>query len=190
MRHLRLLTVAAVLLALAPVGAASAAPDRSLVVAAGETATWDGAPALGANAYYYGVTGPPAPSAVGPVSSGTCSKDIHHYCEQVLVELRNPLTQADIDKGITERYRNVVVFLSDYGPVPDPATDFDLLMFASDKNGIVGQELDGDGDATDTARETVSADIQTTATEPSVYVLIRVVYFTSVNSGYKATVSF
>lgn len=190
MRHLRLLTVVAVLLALAPVGAASAAPDRTLVVAAGETTTWNGAPAIGANAYYYGVVGPPAPASVGPVAQGTCSKDVYHYCEQTLIQLSNPLTQMEIDKGITELYRSVTVRLSDYGPAPDPLTDFDLLMFASDQNGTVGPELDSDGDLTDTANETVTAEVATTVAAPSVYVLVRVVYFTSANSGYKATLMF
>lgn len=179
-RILALTAAATVLLA----GSAHAAPARTLSANAGQTITWDGAQAIGANVNYFDITEGNGGSYAAP---GTCTTDARSYCDTTLVKVTNPVPDEDADGVLTKTAR---VTISDYGPVPDPATDFDLLAFKSDANGTQGAEYARDGNLDDTANETVSFSVKTTRAEPEQWVLVQVVYFASLNSGYKGTFKF
>ncbi len=181
----RIVLAAAALLVLLPTSA-QAAPDFTGKVEVGKPYTWDGTVATGANWNYWGQV--PALAPVFPV--GTCTRTAQTFCDQVLVEFSNPLTQAEIDAGKTFKTKTATLRISNYGPVPDPATDFDVIAFASDATGAVGDELGRDGDLTDTANETLSFPVRTTISQPSAFVLLRVVYFAVANTGYDGTATF
>ena len=181
----RIALAAVAVLMLLPSGA-QAAPDFTGKVVVGTPYSWDGTVATGANWNYWGLV--PAAAPVAPV--GVCTRTPQTFCDQVLIEFNNPLTQAEIDAGKTFKTRTATVRISNYAPVDDPATDFDLLLFASDAQGTVGDELGRDGDLTDPANETVSTPIRTTINQPSVYVLARIVYFAVAQTGYDGTATF
>ena len=165
---------------------ADQAADFTGKVEAGKPYTWDGTVATGANWNYWSQV--PALAPVFPV--GTCTRTPQTFCDQVLVEFSNPLTQAEIDAGKTFKTKTATLRISNYAPVPDPATDFDLIAFASDAAGTKGDELGRDGDLTDTANETVSFPVRTTIAQPSAYVLLQVVYFAVAQTGYDGTATF
>lgn len=173
--------LAGAILALAP-AAAQAAPARSITLAAGETKTYSGATATGLNANYFDITDGNGGMYAAP---GTCSTDTQSYCDTTLLSFSNPVPEDDADGKLTKK---VTVTLGEYGPVPDPASDFDLLAFKSDATGARGAELGRDGDTTDTAAETVSFTLTTTRAEPTAHVLLDVVYFAVVNGSFKATI--
>ncbi|MGH2709986.1 MAG: hypothetical protein ACRDH9_02120 [Actinomycetota bacterium] len=184
----RSLLALAALLVLIPSTAKAETPDFTQKVDAGTTYTWQGNTALGLNVNYHGMF-----DGVHPTPSGTCSDDRDSYCDTILLELSNPLTQAEIDSGKTSKKKNVTITTTGYGPVPDPATDFDLKVFVSDAQGTKGDLLGesgawgyDDGDGT----ETVTAQITTTLTEPSKFVLVEVVFFIVANSSYSGSAKF
>jgi hypothetical protein len=76
---------------------------------------------------------------VHPVAPGTCSDDRDSYCDTVLLEFSNPLTDAEIAAGKTSKKKNATVTITNYAPVPDPGTDFDLILFSSDPQGNEGR---------------------------------------------------
>jgi hypothetical protein len=186
MRRIVLATAAA--LALLPGTAHAETPDFTAKVDAGTTYNWDGSTALGLNVNYWGMF-----EGTHPTAPGTCTDDRDSYCDTILFEFSNPLTQEEIDAGKISKKKNATVTITEYGPVPDPATDFDLILFSSDAQGTKGDELGqsavwgyDDGDGT----ETVTASITTTVAQPSTFVLAEVVYFLSANSSYAGSARF
>jgi hypothetical protein len=186
MKRIVLATVSALLLL--PTTAHAETPDVTQKVEAGTTYNWTGSTATGLNVNYHGQF-----DGVHPAASGTCSDDRDTYCDTILLELNNPLTDAEIAAGKTSKKKNVTITTTGYGPVPDPVTDFDLGVFASDAQGTKGDQLGSsgvwgydDGDGT----ETVTASITTTVAEPSKFVLVEVVYFLVPNSSYSGSARF
>jgi hypothetical protein len=179
------LTAAIVLL---PATARAEAPDRTFKVDAGATVAWDGTQTTGLNVNYWGQA-----NGVHPVPPGTCSNDRDSYCDTILFEFSNPLTQAEIDAGKTSKKKNATITITNYGPVPDPGTDFDLHVFSSDAQGTIGDELGqsavwgyDDGDGT----ESVTTQITTTLAQPSKFVVAEIVYFIVVDSSYDGSAKF
>ena len=186
MKRILLATVAA--LVLLPATAHAEDPDATAKVNAGETYNWEGTQATGLNVNYWGMF-----EGVHPVAPGTCSDERDSYCDTILFEFSNPLTQAEINSGMTSKRQTATITITNYAPVPDPGTDFDLILFTSDAQGTKGDELGqsavwgyDEGDGT----ESVSTSISTTAAEPSQFVLAEVVYFIVGNSGYDGTATF
>lgn len=186
MKRILLATTAA--LVLLPGTAHAETPDFTAKVDAGTTYNWDGSTAIGLNVNYWGMF-----VDVHPVAPGTCSDERDSYCDTILFEFSNPLTQEEIDAGKTSKKKNATVTITNYAPVPDPGTDFDLILFSSDAQGTKGDELGqsavwgyDDGDGT----ETVTTSVTTTITQPSKFVLAEVVYFIVGNSSYDGSARF
>ena len=183
----RILLAAVATLVLIPGTAQAETPDVTAKVDAGQTYTWTGSTATGLNVNYHGQF-----DGVHPAASGTCSDDRDTYCDTILLEFSNPLTQAEIDAGKTSKKKNATITIKDFAPVPDPVTDFDLILFASDASGTKGEELGqsaawgyDDGDS-----ESVTTQVTTTLAQPSKFVLVEVVYFIVASSGYNGTAAF
>lgn len=190
LRTAALLLLPVALLA-APSASAEAATDRTLSVSAGSgSTTWKGTAAPGLNAYYFGVVGDPAPATLGPLRRGTCGKTVTDYCDSTLLELSNPLTDAELAAGKTSKTRTATITIGEYAPVPDPATDFDLVVWAVDAAGNRTTEVARDGDQTDTANETVSFSVKTTPAASTVRYVVDVVYFASAGSGFTGRIGF
>lgn len=184
----KLVLAVTAVLTLLPLAAQAETPDVTQKVDAGTTYTWEGSTALGLNLNYHGQF-----DGVHPVASGTCSDDRDSYCDTLLLEFSNPLTQAEIDAGKTTKKKNATIRITNYTPVPDPATDFDLDIYTSDAQGTKGDALGesavwgyDDGDGT----ETVTTQIQTSLSQPSKFVLVEVVYFIVANSKYTGSAQF
>ena len=173
---------AALLLAMLPLGNAQAVPvTHNLALNAGETKTWDGTAAPGANANYNGAVPPLGPER-------TCSADIQTKCEYALVALTNPVPEEDADGKLTK----TATFTLDNYSLPSPASDFALTIYDTDKDGAVrGEEL-GTSDNSDVPDpdEQVTISVQTTRLVSTKYYLVEVAYFTSLNASYKGTVKF
>ena len=180
-RTLRL-TVLALCIALVPAFGATAA-DQTGSVAPGETYTWTGAAAVGANQNYFATV----PEEV--LASGQCTKDPQYYCETILVRFDNPLSDADIAAGKTFLRRNANLTVTEY-TVPDPLTDYDVIVRTSDAEGTRGAEVAQAASGRTTGQESTSWQVRTTPAQPSQYYLLDVVYFLSAGSSYKGTVSF
>ena len=184
MKKLLLATTAALLILL-PATAQAEPPDGAAVkVDAGATYTWDASPTTGLNVMYWGV-----PYSDGVGATYACGDTATDYCETRLFELSNPLTEADTKP---RRTKNVTITINNFGPVPDPVTDYDLIVYASDAQGAMGAEI---GSSTNFGHEqegdeSVTLPIETTRAEPSKYVLVEIVYFSVVNSGFTGTVRF
>jgi hypothetical protein len=184
----RIMLATAGFLLLLPGTAHAETPDVTQKVDAGTTYNWEGSTATGLNVNYHGQF-----DGVHPTPAQTCSDDRDSYCDTILLEFSNPLTQADIDAGKTSKKKNATITITNYAPVPDPGTDFDLRIFTSDAQGSVGEELGesavwgyDDGDGT----ESVTTQITTTLAQPSKYILAHVVYFIVVNSKYSGSAAF
>lgn len=196
MGKIRVFAAACVAVGMIFAGPVGAAPERTATVVAGQSYTWQGATKTNANPYYFRVVGSPAPAAVGPLSSGTCNGDAYHACDDILVELSNPLTQAELDKGVTTKYRSVTIQLTELTPAR--VADFDFQVFQSDATGTKGgywtgaeaTSQAGDFQAQTGGGETLTVEVETTTAEPSKWMLIRVVRFLSPNASYKGTVAF
>jgi len=181
----RIALAAAAMLVLLPTGAQAAeAPDKSGKVEVGTPFTWDGEVANGLNLNYWGLLG----NAAAPVfPRSTCNDDVQSKCEVILLEFSNPLTQEEIDAGKTFKTKTATVTITNYGPVPHPGSDFDLIAFESDASGTRGTEVARDGsldDPEEPATEILTFPIRTTINEPSKYILVEVVYFLVAQSGY------
>jgi hypothetical protein len=171
----RMLTAALVVSALMIQWPASAAPRAASVTALAQTTTWTGATADGANTSFF-------------ATSGTCNTvDARTYCDDTLVKL-------DVLK--TDALTQLKFRIADFGK---PVDDFDLRVYRSDEYGTVGAYLGSPtGDVTTTSplgtddpRNTFMGDFETKVisdVEPGEYFLVRVVYFTVVQSNYKGSV--
>lgn len=175
---------------LAPTGNAADPPpgiDKAATVTPGVGYAWDGSTATGFNYYYWD---PAGRGNVGPFTHTTCNKTAQFYCDQILIEYSNPLTEEEIAAGVTEKFGSSAVVLNTFTPTDGPVTDFDLLAYESDANGTLGTRITFDGDLQNTNQEQISLGITTYATQPSQWVLIRVVYYQVVNGSYKGSVTF
>lgn len=187
-------TIAAVAAAVAvlPLSGVGAAPEGTAEVSKGQSKTFAGKQEVNANPFYFAQV--PGQPNVDPIEQGTCSAEPHQQCDEFLVKLTNPLTLEQINKGIKSITRAVTVDVGAYAPVAQ-ATDFDLQVFASDANGTNKGFWTGEQDTSQSGElagspETVTVDVVTTPSEPSQWMLVRVIRFLSPNSGYTATVSF
>lgn len=186
----RLALVATALFVLVPATQAQAAPDKTAKVEVGTPFTWDGEVASGLNLNYWGLLGN---NATPVFPRNTCSDDIRSKCEVILLEFSNPLTQEEIDAGKVFKTRTATVTITNYAPAPHPASDFDLIAFESDAQGIKGTEVARDGsldDPEEPATEILTFPVRTTINQPSVYILVEVVYFLVAQSGYDGTAQF
>ena len=174
---------AACLVAALPFASASAAPTitHEVAVAAGETATWDGTPAVGANVNYNGL--------IDESTAGVCSDtDPTTKCEYALVTVTNVVPEDDADGKLRKLLR---ITLDNY-TLPSPASDFALTVFETDAEGSTKGPEVGRSDNTDVPddNEEVGFQVTTTLEESTKYYLVEVVYFTSAMSGYTGTVAF
>ncbi len=190
MKRLVVIAVLASLVMLLP-GSAHAAPDKSGKLNAGTTYTWDGTPKLGANPYYFKQHSA-QPDQLGPFSVYTCSAQPYQACETVLLELSNPLTQAEIDAGKTSKTRAATIRLDTFNPAQ---ADFDFVVYASDASGtkrgfFTGAQGSSTSGNNPGVAESKSFEIETTADAPTVWMLLEVVYFAAPNATYKGKVTF
>ena len=148
-------------------------PDRREAVTPEAPLTWQGSAATGANPY---VTYP----------SRCSSEDPKARCEHVLVEMTNAPAAGEASTTAT-----VTVSIDQFGPVPEPFTDLDLMVYESDELGSLGPFV---GESvwwlqTTPRGEHVTFELETSAERPSRFYLVRVIYFASAQSGYRGTVS-
>lgn len=156
--------------------------DQTGKVEVGAPFTWTGTATTGLNVANYWP----------PTGEGTCTHNVESYCETVFIEFSNPLTQAEIDAGKTKHTKMATITINNFGPVPDPATDFDLVVFESDAAGTKGEEIGSSANygPDQAGDESVSISLTTTISQPSVFVLVDVVYFAVLGTGYSGSASF
>ena len=147
-------------------------PDRRGAVSPESPLTWQGTAATGSNVYV-------------AYPSRCSSQDPKARCEHVLVEMTNP--PAD---GAPSATATATVTIDQFGPVPEPFTDLDLMVYESDELGtlgpFVGESVRWLG--TTPRGEQVTFELQTSAERPSRFYLVRVIYFASAESGYRGSV--
>jgi hypothetical protein len=186
--------------------------DDGATLAPTESFEWDGQSSAGMNANYFGLVdggdAPPYPEQVPdelpppPVwtqdvtgEMGTCSKDPNTYCEQYLFEYSNPLTPEEIEAGVLNKKQRSTVTVdwasgvAAEGVDAGAAVDFDLQIFQSDQTGTIGTPI-GESTQGTTTFETVEHTVTTTAETPSVFVVVRIIYWTAPASSYNGTVTF
>ncbi len=178
MRRLSLLSILTAMLVMIAGGSAQAA-DKTYKVKPGQRLDWNGAAATAVTNYNYWRN-----VNVSPLTHTTCNKERTTYCEQVLVEISNPLTPEEIASG-EAKVHPVTVWIDGYGTVHGPVNDFDLLVYASDETGARGPRLAGNVDATNTTVDLVTFSVETTAKAPTTWILIDVVYYQVVSGSYK-----
>lgn len=154
-------------------------PDLRGVASTDASFSWPGTAATGLNVNYFGM--------ISTLPSERCSPDDPiARCEHVLVEFVN-----EPPAGEASAMATATISIDQFGPVPEPATDLDLIVYESDELGTVGPLADesptfGNVPA---AGEEVAFEVATTPEQPSRFYLVRVVYYTSVESGYRGTAS-
>lgn len=187
--------------------------DQGASLALGESFTWTGRPTAAINAAYFGdLDGgdppsqfphpggdvPPYPDQVPdelpppPIwtqdvtgEANTCSKDPNTYCEQLLIEYKNPLTPEEIEAGVLNRKKRSTIRL-DWG---SEASDFDLEIYQSDSKGTLGSEI-GSSTQGATNFESVDHTVTTTAEQPSAFVVVRIIYWLAPGAEYTGAVTF
>lgn len=189
-RALGLIVLASSIVA-APPASADAPPDKTGKVEIGTPFTWDGTRKVGANPYYFKQHSA-LPDQLGPFSTYTCSTQPYQTCEAVLLEFSNPLTQAEIDAGMTSKIKPATVSLNTFDPAQ---SDFDFVAYASDAQGTKGEFFTGAAGTSTSGNnpgvaESKSFDIETTIATPSVWMLLEVVYFAAPNATFKGTARF
>ena len=168
--------VTAALLLVLVASSASAAPDRTVLIQAGESFTWNGIDTVGLN-LRYGTLVDELPG------DRRCGKEVTTYCEATLATLSNPVPDHDAD-GVLSRGVTVTI------EAKNAVSDYDLYVFASDDQGSRGAEIARSTAAIDTSTtETVQFPVRTTRANPFAYVYIEVVYFAAVG-GYSGSVAF
>lgn len=194
MRRSAALVGLAVALTLVPGLGATAtddAPDKTGKVEIGKPFAWDGTRKIGSNPYYFKQAGA-QPDELGPFSTFTCSNLPHQTCEVVLLEFSNPLTQAEIDAGKTTKTKTATITVDRFDPAQ---VDFDFVVYASDSTGKKGEFFTGAQAGSQSANnpgqaESLQIPIDTTIDQPSVWVLLEVVYFAAPNAAYKGVARF
>lgn len=180
----RAIVAATAVLVLLPTHA-QAALDRTVSVDATKSVTWNGTTATAVNATQFTTDD----DAVYPAA---CAKDPQNYCDYTLVTLSYPLTQAEIDAGKTKHSRNATFTLTEFTPIQGPVQDFDQKIYTSDAQGTKGEQLNlpwttaqpPDSD------ESFTTKVEMTIAQPVKYILVEVIYFTTVQGSYKGTVTF
>ena len=185
MKRMTGLALLCLVMSVLPATGANAA-DKTGVVSRGVPFNWDGTRKVGTNPYYFGGAGAPD---TGPFTKFTCSAQPYQTCETVLLELRNPLTQAEIDAGVVEKFASVSIGIDRFDPAQ---TDFDLAAYASDATGTKGSFFGGTQASSTSGNnpgeaESLTFDIMTTAQQPSVYMLVEIVYFAAPNATFKGS---
>jgi hypothetical protein len=194
--------IAAILPATLIAAPGAGAAEHAGTVTPGTSYTWTAATETNANPYYFRVTGnlqtvqgqEIPPKTLGPFEEGRCSSAAYEQCDEVLVELVNPLTQAEIDRGRTTKRRSATITLAES---PERVADFDFQVFRSDAQGTQGPYWTGAQTTSQggnfnavTPGETLTVDVETTIAQPSKWMLIRVIRFASPNASYTGTVRF
>jgi uncharacterized repeat protein (TIGR01451 family) len=161
----------ATLLTIGLTGAAWADPPSRTVIITPATSpqTWQGDTATGANANYDFSAGEPCTDTDGGADP--------EYCDITLLHVdisSNPNIWGPQTGGVEIR-------LDNYSP--NPSSDFDLQVFASDANGEKGRLVASSGGSP-------AAHERATIKEASGYYLIQVVYFAVTSSSYRGTVEF
>lgn len=175
MKHVLIAVAMALSIAAAPASTdESATVDHTASLTPGQSETFESFPVPGgANALYFDQGG------VG--GDEHCSKSPDTYCEHILVELTNPVPEDDEDGKLVASFS---------AELTTEAADYDVILYASDAEGTIGDEL---GRSTqfpigDTS-ESVFTLVTTTDEQPSTHVLLRVIFFAPV-TPHTTTVSF
>lgn len=177
----RILLSVALLLALIPGSGAFAAPDETVTLAPGESHSFSASLPVGTNINYFPWAEPAEP--VLPI--GQCSKNPHYYCDTLLVNFTNPMTQEQIDAGLTFITDRANVHIGDYGT---PAADFDMRAFQSDAEGTKGTMI-GESGNNPGEDEQMTFTLRSTPELGDHWVLIEVAYWAGIG-GYSGTVTF
>ena len=173
------------------VGSAAETIDYRYEVNPGDAYTWAGKKMTASNQHYFENLDPVGQELMEPY---TCNKTRLNYCEVALVKVNNPVPADDVDGKLK---KNIQMRIGTFDPVPAPATDFDLVVYASDASGTrkeeVAQSAAGATSGDDPAQfgaEAVDFTVNTTTAEPSRYYLVHIVYFQTVETGYTGEISF
>jgi hypothetical protein len=166
--------VVVVVLCLVPALSASAAPDASVELTPGTSHSFQQSADRGFNLNYGGLV-PAAPKQV-------CTKSAETYCDTVLVKLSNPLTQSDIDAGVTSKKRAFAVTVT---PSGGATADYDLAVWAADAQGNRVTQIG----YSKTGTPFVGGEAITSGSTPAQYILVEVVYWVGLGK-YNATVEF
>lgn len=99
------------------------------------------------------------------------------------------MTQAEIDAGVLEKYATATVRIDQFDP---GQSDFDFAAYATDAAGTKGPFFTGTQSSSTSGNNPGEAefktfDITTTAQQPSVYMLVEIVYFAAVNATFKGS---
>jgi hypothetical protein len=191
MKRVLALAVLASLFVIHPIGSASADADKTGKVEIGKPYTWDGTRKLGVNPYYFKQHSA-QPDSIGPFSTYTCSSQPYQTCETVLLEFSNPLTPAEIAAGKTTKTKSATIYVDTFDPAQ---VDFDFVAWASDAQGTKGEFFTGDASGSTSGHnpgqaESKTFSIETTIDQPSVWMLLEVVYFAAPNATYKGRATF
>lgn len=167
MRATLVLAAAAVSVGLIFAISAFGAVDRTVKVDGSATvATWDGTPATGVNQSF---------TLQEVLGLGICGKDAVDYCEDTVV-------QADAPAGSGAKLKITLDGFTSLLPEPLPSLfdDFDVFVYKSDASGKVG-------DFVVTGGEGAGVPEVVEVTDASGFYLVRVVYYATLEAGYKGT---
>ncbi|MGH2710770.1 MAG: hypothetical protein ACRDH9_06150 [Actinomycetota bacterium] len=139
------------------------------VVRPGQPFEWDGTQATGAY-------------VVWQLSADCGSSGAPYRCDRLLLQLSNPP-----DPGEGTRTATATVEIGEFAPMPAPGSDFDLYVYESDGFGTEGALIDESAGIDPVER--VQFPLTTTEAAPSGYVLVEVLYYQSVESGYTGKAS-
>jgi hypothetical protein len=176
----RLLLLMAVLMALLPAAGAVAETDHTTTLLPGDSFEWSESSQFGTNINYF----PWVPQADPVIPLASCSKNPHYYCDTVLVNFSNPLTEDELAAGVTTKTRKAVVTVGDF--VEEHVSDFDLRVFASDAEGAKGVML---GESGSGMPEQVQLNLRSTADKGEHWALVEVAYWSGIG-GYTGTIKF
>jgi hypothetical protein len=177
----RILISIIMLLAVIPASGAFAAPDDTQTLAPGDTYEFTASLPAGLNPNYF----PWAEQAEPVFPIGQCSKNPNYYCDTFLFNFTNPMTQEQIDSGLTFIRRTATVQVGDY---PFPGADFDLRAFDSDPEGTKGMMIGESGNAPGEA-ELIALSLRSTPEKGEHWVLVEVAYWAGIG-GYSGSVRF
>lgn len=148
---------------IAVVPALAEAPEREVTVGSDGVASWDGTLETGLNQSYDAASGEP------------CGDGLEDQCDTTLLHVDVPADFWAAQSGVLQ------VHLGDF--LPNPASDFDLYIYASDASGTRGELVDSSADLPGLPE---TAEIP----EASGFYLVQVVYFAVTASRYTATTEF
>ena len=176
----RLLLILTILAALVPSSGALAATDHTVTLAPGESFEWNESAPAGLNINYF----PWVPQADPVLPLASCSKNPHYYCDTVLVNFSNPMTEAEIASGLTFKRETAVITVGEF--LDENVSDFDMRAFESDAEGAKGTMV---GESGSGMPETITLTLRSTPEKGEHWVLIEVAYWSGVG-GYSGTITF